>query len=177
MIRNNEKISSVRKYFNWFLFLIVIILLCFIMSKLYTVYRSNRLKESVLNRVVGTLQYDDLSNALPEFVSDDFIFISYTESDSVRDLEVKLKKIIVDNNLQDNFYYLKANDLMLEDNYIDSLNIKFKLKDSNKIIALPALLYYKNGKFVKTITSSEDAVMSIEDFSKLLDNYEVIERK
>lgn len=66
---------------------------------------------------------------------------------------------------------------MLEDNYIETLNEKFKLKDTNKIEALPALLYYKNGEFVKTLSSTKDKIMSADDFSKLLDSYEIVERK
>lgn len=174
---NKKQKRNIRKYINWLLFLIAVVLLSFIASKIYNIYESNKLKDSVLLRVVGTIQYDDVESATKEFVSDDFILISYVKSEDVRDFETKIKTVIVNNNLQNNFFYLDATDLMLEENYIDTLNEKFKLQNANKIEALPALLYYKNGEFIKTLSSTKDKIMNADDFSKLLDNYEIIERK
>ena len=169
---NKKEKSNFRKYLNLCLLLVAIFLVCLMASKLYSVYEANKLKDSVLSRVVGTIQYDDVENATREMVSDDFIFISYVKSPEVRSLEKKLKKIIIEKELQNNFYYLNATDLMLEDDYVSDLNKKFNLKDTNKIKNLPALLYYKNGKFVKTITS-DDKIFTSDEFSKLLDNYEI----
>lgn len=174
--KKKEKIS-VRKYINWLLLMLAIVLVCFIASKLYKTYQSNKLSESVLTRIVGTIQYDDIDNTKRELASEDFIFISYVKSVEVRKLETKIKNTIVNNDLQNNFYYLDATDMMLEEGYISDLNKKFKLKDEQQIKALPALLYYKNGKFVKTITSEPDKIMSSDDFAKLLDNYELLERE
>lgn len=174
---NKKQKINIRRIINWLLFLVAVVLLCLIAAKLYNIYESNKLKNSVLTRVVGTIQYDDVENATGEFVSDDFILISYVKSEDVRNFESKLKTVIVNNELQSNFYYFDATDLMLEDNYIETLNEKFKLKDTNKIEALPALLYYKNGEFVKTLSSTKDKIMSADDFSKLLDSYEILERK
>lgn len=135
------------------------------------------MSESVLNRVVGTMQYDDIENATKELTSDDFIFISYVKSEEVRNLETRLKKIIVSKELQNNFYYLDATDLMLEDGYIGDLNKKLGLNELNKIEALPAILYYKDGKLVKVLSSTKDEMVSSDDFSNLLDSYEIIESK
>jgi hypothetical protein len=170
--KKKEKIN-VRKYVNWLLLMIAIVLVCIIGCKIYNTLEMNKLKESVLSRVVGTIQYEDIDSAQVELASNDFIFISYVKSVEVRKLETKLKDTIVDNSLQNNFYYLDATDLMLEENYIDTLNQKFNLTGDDKITALPALIYYKNGEFVKTISSNESQMMSVDDFNKLLDNYEI----
>lgn len=172
--KKREKVN-VRKYVNYVLLMIAIVLICFIASKLYNTYKTNQLKDSVLTRIVGTIQYDDVENAKRELSSEDFIFISYVKSVEVRELEKKMKKTIVNNDLQNNFYYLDATDLMLEDGYIDSLNKKFNLSGKDKIEELPALLYYKDGEFIKTITSTSESLMSVDDFNKLLDNYEILE--
>ena len=175
MAKNKKEKVSARKYVNYILLMVAIVLVCFIASKLYNTYKINQLKDSVLTRIVGTIQYDDVENAKKELSSEDFIFISYVKSVEVRELEKKMKKAIVNNNLQNNFYYLDATDLMLEDGYIDSINKKFKLSGKNKIEELPALLYYKNGEFIKTITSTPKSLMNVDDFNKLLDNYEILE--
>lgn len=173
----NRSSKNIRKYLDWTLFLIAVVLVAVISSKLYKMYETNKLKSSVLSRIVGTIQYDDIENAFGELVSDDFIFISYVKSEEVQKLETKLKNVIVNNDLQNNFFYLDATDLMLEENYCDILNERFSLSDENRIEEIPALIYFKDGQFIKTITSTSDNMMSSDDFSKLLDNYEIIERK
>lgn len=177
MAKKKLEKKDIRKYVNWILFLIAIVLVCLISSKLYGTYQTNKLKTSVLSRVVGTIQIDDIKNAQRELASEDFIFISYVKSQEVSELETKLKSTIVDNDLQNNFYYLDATDLMMEENYIDVLNTKLSLPGKGKIEALPALIYYKNGEYVKTITSTKTKMMSADDFNMLLDNYEVLENK
>lgn len=174
--KNKEKIN-IRKYINYVLLMIAIVLVVLIACKLYNTYKDNRLSESVFTKFVGTIQYDDIENATSELATDGFILISYTRSESVRDLEINLKKSIENNNLQSNFYYLDATDLMLEDGYIESLNKKFDLEEKNEIVELPALLYYKDGKLKTIITSTKERMMSVDDFNKLLDSYEIIENK
>ena len=173
MPSKNAKKVSIRKYVNYSLFLVAIVIICLLGSKLYNMYKENNLSTSVLARTVGVLQYDDIDNAIGEFVSDDFILISYTKSKDTRKLENGLKKIIINNNLENNFFYLDATELMLEDNYINTLNTKFKLTDKNKIEAIPALLYYKNGEFVKTTSSTKNTIISSDELAKIIDEYEI----
>jgi len=175
--KSNEKVS-VRKYINFVLLMIVVVLIAFIGSKLYNIYKENKLSESVFIRMGGTLQYDDIDNVTSEMAPDGFILISYTKNEDVKKMESKLKKSIVNNELQSNFYYLDATDLMLENRYLDSLNEKFDLENKeDKIQGLPALLYYMDGEHKKTLSSTEVRMMSVDDFNKLLDSYEIIERE
>ena len=58
---------------------------------------------------------------------------------------------------------------MLEDDYLDVLNKEFKLKDKDALKGVPSILYYKNGEFVKTITSDKQ-MMRVDDLQELLDS-------
>ena len=174
MKKEKNKKDSKRKLINWILLCIAIVLVCLIASKVYNIYRDNKLGESVLSRELGTMQYDDIDNSLNELASDGFVLISYTKDKSVKKLESLMKKTIIKNNLQNNFLYYDATDLMLNDEYIDILNKKFNLTGEDEIRALPALLYYKDGKHIKTITSAKDEMMTNDDFVKLLYTYEIV---
>lgn len=173
--KKNKKIN-IRRYINCLLMMVCIILIAFIASKMYDRYKENKLGESVFTRFVGTVQYDDLDSALNEMSTDSFVFISYVKSEETKTLEVELKKSIEKNNLASNFYYLDATDLMLDKDFIDNLNKKLNLKNKDKIETLPALLYYNDGKFMKTITSTKDRKMTADDFNKMLDSYEIIDK-
>lgn len=175
--KSNLKKDKLRKAVNYILFLIVVVLVCLLCVKVYNNYKNREYQESVLNQVIGSISLDDLSNATTELVSDDFIVISYTGSKETRTLEKSIKKIILDNDLQNNFYYLDATDIMLEENYLDLLNKEFKLDKNNKIDALPAIVYYKNGKVVETLSSTNDKIISTSDFKQLLIKNKILESK
>jgi hypothetical protein len=166
--------SNVRKYINFALMMIAIVLVVLIACKLYTTYKENKLGESVFTRFVGSIQYDDIENATKEMGTDGFILISYTKNEDVKKFESSLKKAISNNNLQDSFYYLDATELKLEEGYIATLNKKFNLSDQYEIEELPAILYYRDGSIMKTLSSTSTEMITVDDFNKLLDNYEIL---
>ena len=171
--KETEK-SSKRQIINWILLSIAVVLCCLIGSKLYKIYKDNKLSESVLSRELGSMQYDDIDSSINELAADGFILVSYVKDKEVKKFETTLKKTIIKYNLQDNFLYFDATDLMLEENYIDIINEKFSLTKNNKIEALPAILYYKDGKYVKTLSSTKNKMITNNDFEKLLYVYEII---
>lgn len=146
-----------RKFINYILLMITIILLCVISVKLHNIYKQNRLSTSVLTRTIGSINYDDINNTIGELTSDDYIIISYVKSENTRDIEKKIKNIIVDNNIQNNTYYLDVTDKMLEENFYQNLNSKFKL--NNKIVSVPTILCYEDGKLIKIIDNADGQLL------------------
>lgn len=174
--KGKEKID-IRKYVNFILTMIAVVLVALIAVKLYNTYQDNKIGTSVFTRMAGNIQIDDIENSTIEMSTDSFILISYVKNEEVRKFEEDLKKTVVDNELQNNFYYLDATNLMLEEGYTKTLNKKFKLENPNEIEELPAILYYKDGKLIRTISSTKNQMLSSDDFEKLLDSYEIIETK
>ncbi len=174
MKKEKNKKNSKRQVINWILVSVAVILFCLIASKIYNIYKDNKLSESVLARELGTLQYDDIDSSINELVSDGFVLISYVKDKEVKSFETSLKKTIIKNNLQNNFLYYDATDLMLENNYIEMINQKFSLNKKDRIISLPAILYYKDGKYVKTLTSTKEKMITNDEFVKLLYSYEIV---
>lgn len=176
MNKKKEKMD-IRKYVNYCLMMVAVILLAVIGAKLYHTYKDNKLGESEFARMGGTIQYDDVENTTSEMPTDGFILISYIKNEDVKNFEQNLKKTVVNNELQNNFYYLDATEMMLEDDYLDSLNSQFKLEGRTEIQALPAILYYREGKLKATLTSTKTEMLSAEDFDQLLDSYEINKTK
>ncbi len=178
MEKSTKKSTKVnmRKYVNYALLMVAVVLVALIASKFYGMYKDNKLGDSVFNRMVANIQFDDIDSAMTELPTDGFILISYTKNQEVKDFEAALKKSVVNNELQNNFYYMDVTDMMLEDGYINTLNKKFNLEDNKKIEEVPAIIYYKDGKLMTTLTSTKDRMINVDDFSKMLDSYEVIGR-
>lgn len=171
-----EKID-VRKYVNYCLMMVAVILIAIVGAKLFNTYKDNKLGESEFARMGGTIQYDDVENTTSEMPTDGFILISYVKNEQVKNFETELKKTVVNNELQNNFYYLDATELMLENDYIDSLNSQFKLEGRTEIQSLPAILYYREGKLKATLSSTKDRMLQAGDFDQLLDSYEINQTK
>lgn len=178
MEKNKKKEKmDIRKYVNYCLMMVAIVLVAFIAVKFYNTYQNNKLGESVFTSMARNIQYDDIDSATSEMSTDSFILISYTKNEDVKNFEEGLKKSVINNELQDKFYYLDATDLMLEDGYIKALNKKFAIDGHYEIEALPAIIYYKEGKFMTTISSTKERMLTADDFEKLLDSYEIVEQK
>ncbi len=174
--KKREKID-IRKYVNYVLAMIAIVLVAVIAVKLYGTYQSNKLSESVFSRMASTMQYDDIENVTSEMSTDGFILVSYVKNEEVANFERDLKRTIIDKELQNNIFYLDATDLMLEENYIATLNSKFDLEGHNAIEELPAILYYREGKLMTTISSTQNRMLTSGDFEQLLDSYEISYKK
>ena len=168
--------DRIRKIINYVLLMILVVLLALLLVKVYKSRQNFIYKTSPLEKVVNIMSVDDLDSATAELASNSFVYITYTESKDVYSFEKQLKKTIIDNNLQNNFYLLDATDIKLEDNYLKDLNKKFLLKD-NTIKALPALLYYKDGKIVKILSSTDKEMINNDSVLNLLDSYELLESK
>lgn len=171
MTESKAEKKYIRKLINYILLMIAITLACLFVYKMANIYKTNKLSQSVLTEVVGSINYDDIESLTKEMTSDDFIILSFVKSEDTRKIEKNLKKIVLDNDLQRNTYYLDMTDKMLEENYLDELNQKFKLSGSNKIDGLPTILYYRDGKFIKKITHANKGKTLDVLFEELLDEY------
>ncbi len=127
----------------------------------YVVKEKDKLKTSYL-LTTNTITYsiNDINNIddiFTEVPNDYFIYISYTNSNKVYQLEQKLKKIIDKYKLNDNFYYIDITKIQETDNYFTKINEALKL--DNKVNKAPVILYYKNN----TLDSIVDNPKNLED--------------
>lgn len=116
-------------------------------------------------------EIDEIDSVLLETPSYYFVYISYTKDESVYNLEKKLKPLIDEYDLQNNFYYINVTDIK-ENNKNYKADIAKKLNvDSSKINEVPVILYFKDSKLVK------DSITNAKDFEKLLKDEQDIEAK
>ena len=169
--------KNLRMIINTCLLMIVIILAFTLSIKLYKTYKENKLSQSVLSRTIGTIQYEDIDSAKNEFTGNTFILISYLKSKETRNFEKDIKKIIIKNNLETNFYYIDATELKLNENFLDNINKKFNLNNNTKINNIPAIIYIENGVVKDSISSKNNKILNSKDFNNLLIKNNIIESK
>ena len=112
---------------------------------------------------------DEVSQILTESPNEYFVLITYTGDKETYELEEDIKSIIDDYKLSDAFYYLNIKNLLKEDNYLNRLNNAF---NTDKITAVPIILYYKDDVLIDTVSRVDDNIINAGDFQKILDIYE-----
>lgn len=158
-----------KNYFIAFLILLGILIVTLYAKKTYELTNEKRLSQSVLSRVVGEIKYNEISSALVEKSANYFIYIGYVNNEDIYNLEVKLKKIIANYELQDNFYYINVTDELADPDLITNLNIKFNLNLNNQN-NIPFILYYQNGHLKSMLKSSDGKLFNPKNLERILIN-------
>lgn len=159
-----ERVVPKKNYFYLLLMIIGVVVITFIIFGINAKYQNKKLENSYLSGYINQIKVEEIDNILTEPNSDMFVLITKTDDDNTYNFESDLKKIIKKKDLRDNFMFI---DYTSNNNY-DIINKKFK----SNIKSVPAIIYIKNGEFVKSIDSSEH-MLNVGDFEKLLDEYEV----
>lgn len=164
-MKKNDRVIPKKNYLYLVLMLILVVFITFFIFEMNKKYHERKLESSYLSGYVNEVNVSDLNNILTEPSSELFILVTKTGSEEVYQLETDLKKVINNHDLRDNFIY------------IDYTDKEDKMEELNKILksdikTIPAIVYYKDGEYVKTIDSSEN-ILNSGDFEKLLDEYEV----
>ena len=160
-----ERVIPKKNYFYLLIMILIVVLLTFIIFGINDKYQNRKLEVSYLDGYVNQISLSEVSNVLAEPSSELFILVTKTGDEYIHKLESDLKKIIKKYDLRDNFIFI---------DYTDSEN---NLKDLNEALSsdisnIPAIVYIKNGETVKSIDSEND-LLNVGDFEKLLDEYEV----
>lgn len=164
-MKKNDRVIPKKNYLYLAIMLVLVVFITFFIFEMNKKYHERKLESSYLSGYVSEVNVSDLNNILTEPSSELFILVTKTGSEDVYKLETDLKKVIKSRDLRDNFIYIDYTD---KDANLEELN---KILNSN-IKTIPAVVYYKDGEYVKTIDSSAN-ILNSGDFEKLLDEYEV----
>lgn len=171
-IKKNESYIPVKNYILAAVIVVVIILLTWYGFTWYNVIQENKVstsylvKEKIISNEIKSLE--EVNDIFSEAPNSYFIYISYTGSEKIYNMEKDLKKVINEYNLNDVMYYLNVTAMKDEKDYISQINETLGLTEK-KITSVPTIVYYKDGKAVDIIERKDDNIMNVGDFQKLLD--------
>ena len=160
-----ERVVPKRNYIYLLLMIFSVVLITLSIFSINDKYKNKRLESSYLDGFISKININEIDNVISETNSEFFILLTKTNDENVYKFEINLKKIINESNLRDNFIYINYNE---DYSCLDKINELFDIK----LQKVPAILYFKNGEFVKSIDSNME-LLSIDEFQKLLDEYEV----
>ncbi len=148
-------------------FLLIIFLVWYIIS-----WKNVKQEEKLMNSYLITsntlsVEIKDLSETvqvLKESPSEYFVYISYTNDEKVFNFEKKLKKLIDNYNLKDEFYFVNVTNIKDDENFYTEINNTFNTKLINNI---PCILHFKNNELKKVIYN-KDLNKTYTNFENLL---------
>lgn len=153
------------RYVKLFIILLITVIMTILVCNLYRNYENNKLNKSYISKYVTSISLKDLSNSIVEAGDNTFVYFGVTGSDEIYKMEKELKRIIIDNHMEDEFIYVNATKTNVSE-------VNDLLNSDIKIQRLPAIVYLKNGSVVEVLDSSMHSLNS-SDFDYLLDTYEV----
>ena len=145
---------SKSKHRNYYIGIVIAALIILAILYYFKIYESAKIKKysrsylvtsGAVNLNVDSL--DGIDQVFSEAAENYFVFVSYTEDEAEYKLETKLKTIIDDYGLKDNFYLVNTT-YMEEDEERDlyeRLNDSFKL-NKDKINSIPIIIYFEKDK-------------------------------
>ncbi len=170
MAKKKSKKNNInfKKIFYFILgFLLIIFLIWYIIS-----WKNVKQEEKLMNSYLITsntlsVEIKDLSETvqvLKESPSEYFVYISYTNDEKIFNFEKKLKKLIDNYNLKDEFYFVNVTNIKDDENFYSEINDTFNTKLINNI---PSILHFKNNELKKVIYN-KDLNKTYTEFENLL---------
>ncbi len=180
VVKKNERFIPVKNYVIVILGILIAIALVWYGFRWHQVIKENRISTSYLikskvvtNEIQGLAKLEDVLSEVPPSY---YLYISYTGSEEIYNMEKELAALINDYKIGDQVYYLNITSIKNEKDYIEKINKALKLEDK-KIANIPTIIYYEDGKVVDIITKEGKNIMNIGDFQKLLDVNKIAREK
>ena len=177
IMRKNKKNASNRymptkNYILTALIIVFIIFLTFYIIKWYQVKTRQNIQDHYLitsNTISLEIdEYDEIDNILTESPSFYFVYVSYTNDKDTYNLEKKIKPLIDEHNLINNFYLIDATNMLKDKDYLTKINEKLNIT-KKKITKLPVILYFENNELISKVDNAKDfeALIKIQDIDEL----------
>lgn len=146
---------------------IVILIVCAIISLVNVFVKADRDNIEISPLATNQILNGDIKNAMKEINADTFLVISYTNDQIVHKNEKEIEKYLKKINLLDNVMYLDLKDYVNDVDYLTNINKSLGLKGENTIEKLPAVIFYKDGSFVKMVDSRKNT-LNVEVFKNYI---------
>ena len=171
-IKKNERFVPIKNYVLAGVIVVVVILLAWYAFAWYKVVNENVISKE--------LKLEEVSSVFSEPLNEYFIYVSYTGSEDVYNMEKDIEGVINQYGINDKLYYLNVTDVKDEDDFKKKINDTLgEVLDMNgkEVSTVPTIIYCKDGKVVDIINRLDNNIMSRWDFEQILDRNNVEEEE
>ncbi|MGM9881399.1 MAG: DUF6568 family protein [Bacilli bacterium] len=167
-----EKNIPLKNYIILAAILILTIILVIYFYMWYENYESTKLTSPIMDEYMQVINYNELNDYLVEN-KNSVIYVSVLDSKEIRNFELKFKKFIRDNSLDNSILYLNLTEELKDNKIVKELKNKYKLDDLD-ITNVPAIIIFKDGN-ITSIYNIKDDDYNIDKLKSYLEKERVIE--
>lgn len=159
-----------KNYIKLFIICALTLILVFILRAKYISYQENQKKISIIGSVVNQINYEEINDYLRDNPNS-ILYIGAADDYNCRNIETKLKKYIMDNNLGQEIIYLNITNNENRHSIIDEINQKYG--EDIEINSYPALVIFKNGIIYDAVSKKNYTQLEYSEIIQILEMYEV----
>lgn len=167
---SNLKKIPTRNYFIVLVVSVLVIIISLYIRSFYLSYEASKAQSGAFSdKTIKEINLDDLDFVLTE-TSDAILYVSYTGTSEIYDIEKRLYKEIKKKGLMEKIIYLNVTDKDPNE-YLKTLRDSFpEVRD--QITSAPLFIYIKDG-IAQEAMSSELKKIDYKVFNKLVEKYEI----
>lgn len=162
-----------KKIKNYILLIIVIFVSVCVMLIIGNIYKYVNNRKENKSYIVNKVQNYDLENigkGIDDVKNNGLLYITYIGNEKIYNFEKESYKILKNNNLTSKLVYIDCTK-DVNNGKVDNLNDKLNVITDQDIV-LPTVIYYKNGKPVDYIDSTNQ-ILTSDRLLQLIEKWEI----
>lgn len=167
-----EKNIPLRNYIILAAILIVTIILVIYFYMWYGNYENTKLTSPIMDEYLQVINYNELNDYLVEN-KNSVIYVSVLDSKEIRNFEIKFKKFIKDNSLNNSILYLDLTEELKDNKITKEIKSKYNLNNTD-ITKVPSIIIFKDGN-IASIYNIKEENYNINKLSTYLEEEGVID--
>ena len=137
-------------------------------------YKDVKLGTPVILEVLPEVKYNNLDSFLKER-NFSVIYMCTTSETVCRKFENKLKKFIIENDLNNEIVYFNLGEHKADDNLLNKIYKKYKHEDLiKKLNDYPSILIFSEGKIIDLLSPNKQGDVSITSVRNFLEGYDLL---
>lgn len=154
------------------LFIIIFVSTCImlVIGNVYKYFNDSKENKSYIVNKIKNYNFEDINSGINEIRNNGLLYISYIGNKDIYSFEKDTYTILKNNNLTNKFVYIDCTKVV-SNGKVDGLNDKLNIITDQDII-LPTVIYYKDGKPVDYIDSTNHILRS-DRLLQLIEKWEI----
>lgn len=162
--------KKIRNYLLLVIVIFVSICIMLIIGNIYKYVNSRKENRSYIVNKVKSYDFENIVKGIDDVKNNGLLYISYIGNEKIYNFEKESYKILKNNNLISKFVYIDCTK-DVNNGKVDNLNDKLNVITDQGII-LPTIIYYKDGKPVDYIDSTNQ-VLTSDRLIQLIEKWEI----
>lgn len=162
--------KKIRNYILLIIVIFVSVCVMLIISNIYKYVSNRKENKSYIVNKVQNYDLENIGKGIDDVKNNGLLYITYIGNEKIYNFEKESYKILKNNNLSSKFVYIDCTK-DVNNGKVDNLNDRLNVI-TDQDITLPSVIYYKDGKPVDYIDSTNQ-ILTSDRLLQLIEKWEI----